>query len=238
LKLLNLAPASPEENLAMDEALVEAAEAGETGEVLRFWEAASHFVVLGAGGATAAETNLDLCRADSIPVLRRCSGGGTVLQGPGCLNFVLVLDLELRPDCASIEGTNRHVLARICEALDPVAPGIRFQGTSDLAVEGRKVSGTAQRRKKRFVLFHGTLLHGFDLRLVSRYLREPSRQPDYRARRRHGDFVRNLDVAPEALKAALVTTWQPDGESGADVTDRVRSLVAEKYSRDEWNLRF
>ena len=73
-------------------------------------------------------------------------------------------------------------------------------GTSDLAAAGRKFSGNAQQRKRRFLLHHGTLLYAFDLSRVGRYLRPPPRQPEYRAGRDHVAFLRNLDLPAEEIK--------------------------------------
>src|SRR5579872_7437387 len=93
MRYLGLTLPTPEENLAFDEALLLAAEAG-GGEVLRVWEWPRPAVVLGSGGRLAEEVDRAACRADGVPVLRRSSGGGTVLLGGGCLLFTLVLDTE------------------------------------------------------------------------------------------------------------------------------------------------
>ena len=77
---------SPAENLACDEALLEECESAEHPGFLRFWESPVHFVVLGYGKALEKEVFREECARLEIPILRRCSGGGTVLQGPGCLN--------------------------------------------------------------------------------------------------------------------------------------------------------
>ena len=77
---------SPEENLAFDDMLLAEAE-----ETIRFWESSTPFLVLGRSGRADQEVNLAACEADGIPVLRRSSGGGTILQAPGCLNFALIL---------------------------------------------------------------------------------------------------------------------------------------------------
>src|SRR5215831_6230774 len=86
MELFDFTFATPAENLACDEALLDACERNGSGEVLRFWEPHGYFVVVGYGNSIATEVNLAACEAERIPVLRRCSGGGTVLQGPGCLN--------------------------------------------------------------------------------------------------------------------------------------------------------
>src|SRR5947209_3435246 len=81
-------------NLALDEALLLAAEAGAADEVLRFWEWPGAAVVLGAGGSVGVDVNEEACRAAGVPIHRRASGGGTVLLGRGCLLFSLVLSFD------------------------------------------------------------------------------------------------------------------------------------------------
>src|SRR6478735_11072929 len=87
-------------NLALDEAFLLAAEAGEGGEWLRFWEWSDHAVILGAGGSVALDVNEGTCRTDGVPIHRRSSGGGTVLLGRGCLLFSLVLSFQRAKELA------------------------------------------------------------------------------------------------------------------------------------------
>jgi len=94
MRLLDFSLPDAAENLALDEALLLAAEAGTGGELLRLWEAPRHAVVVGAGGSVALDVNVPACEADGVPILRRASGGGTVLIGPGCLCYSLVLGYE------------------------------------------------------------------------------------------------------------------------------------------------
>src|ERR671925_413734 len=88
LRVLEWTFDSPEHNLAFDDTLLDSECA-----TLRFWESRCHFVVLGRSGRPEQEVNMPACETAGIPVLRRSSGGGTVLQGPGCLNYALVLPL-------------------------------------------------------------------------------------------------------------------------------------------------
>src|SRR5260370_39972389 len=91
MKLCDLTLPSPEENLALDEALLELCESGAGDAVLRFWEPVTHFVVVGYANRAAAEVNLPCCRANHIPLLRRCTGGGTGVHSPRRLNYSLIL---------------------------------------------------------------------------------------------------------------------------------------------------
>jgi lipoate-protein ligase A len=241
MRLLDLTLPSAAENLALDESLLLEAESAAGGEVLRLWENPEHAVVLGAGGSVAIDVDRDACEADGIPILRRSSGGGTVLLGPGCLCFSLVLAYESSPGFEQIRLSNRLVLGRVVHALRDIAPGAAIEGISDLALEavGRrlKFSGNSQQRKQRFFLHHGTILAGFDLARIGRYLAKPERQPDYRAERTHAEFVTNLPATRDVLKDRLIREWQPTEEYAPVPLALVRRLLEEKYSRDEWNLR-
>ncbi len=235
---LDLTLPSPAENLACDEALLDEAEQNGGHSVLRFWESPTHFVVLGYANKVREEVDFEVCRARGVPILRRCSGGGTVLQGPGCLNYSVILRIGDRPELQSITATNRFVMERNGQALASLlGKAVTVEGHTDLAVGHLKFSGNAQRRKRDWLLFHGTfLLQRFDLDLLEKVLLPPPRQPAYRQGRSHSKFVTQLNAGSDAVKSALRQAW----DAGAPATDvpceRINQLVAEKYSRDEWNL--
>ena len=239
--LLDLTLPSPIENLALDEALLEDLEENESHPVLRLWESDRYFVVLGRSSSLTDDVHLDACEQDGIPILRRASGGGTVLQGPGCLSYAVILPLRLHADLRDIRLTNRFMLQRIAEALSRWQPAIAIQGISDLTVKGRKISGSAQRRTRKSVLFHGTILYRMHAEIISRYLKQPKRQPDYRADRPHGDFLRTIDAPLHEMKQAIANAWNAKTElelwprsrmSAAitNVTERSACQEAENYS--------
>ncbi|MBI4372420.1 MAG: lipoate--protein ligase family protein, partial [Candidatus Omnitrophica bacterium] len=165
---------TPEHNLACDEALLELSEEGNGHEVLRFWEPRDYFIVVGYSGKIHSEVNLSACKAKNIPILRRPSGGGTVVQGPGCLNFSLILEIGESKPLANITETNCFIMRQHQKALESVVEkGIRIEGFSDLACGTLKFSGSAQRRRRRFILFHGTFLLDFDISIIQKLLPIP-----------------------------------------------------------------
>ena len=258
MKLLDLTFPTPEENLACDEALLDWCDEGAGPEVLRFWEPQQHFVVVGYSNRVGREVNVEACRERRTPILRRCSGGGTVLQGPGCLNYSLILRIDSDPTLQTVTGTNRFVMERNRAAVETLLARssrrkealsseseirnpkseISVHGYTDLAIDGRKFSGNAQRRKRGAVLFHGTFLLNFNLALVNRLLPMPSKEPDYRKHRSHGQFLMNLAVPSNELKPALRQAWSAVEELKEFPEERTRKLVEEKYSSDAWNLKF
>lgn len=242
---LDLTLPTPAENLACDEALLDACEAGGP-EVLRVWEPAAPFVVVGYANRLATEVNLAACAELSVPMLRRVSGGGTVVQAPGCLNYALVLRLDRDPKLATIPGTNRFIMERQAAAVRAawrgewrVANGlVECCGDTDLAVSALKFSGNAQRRRQTALLFHGTFLLSADLALIERLLPLPSRQPGYRAGRSHRDFLTNLGVPTPSLKNALRSAWSARDALVEWPRAEVERLAQEKYATDPWNRKF
>ena len=155
---------------------------------LRFWELPTPAVVLGAGGSVAIDVNVAACEADGVPILRRASGGGTVLLGPGCLCFSLVLSYDSAPGLDDIRASNRYVLQRIARALQPIA-ATQFEGTSDLAVDG--VKGFRQRPTAEANTLLASRHTSVRIRpgAFGQYLNVPERQPDYRRDRPHAEFA-------------------------------------------------
>jgi lipoate---protein ligase len=237
MHFLDLTLASLTENLALDEALLLEAEAGEGGEILRLWEWPAPAVVLGAGCRLAEDVDETACAADGVPIARRASGGGTVLLGAGCLNYTLVLSYDRSPALREIPFSYDYILGRIGNALRELVPGIERAGTSDLAAGGRKFSGNAQQRKRGHLLHHGTLLGAFDIEQVARYLRLPERRPDYRRDRSHADFLMKLAIDGRELKQRLRVAWHADTESVAWPQILVHRLDQDKYRNAEWTRR-
>lgn len=239
MKWCDLSLPSPEENLACDEALLDLCEDGQEGELLRFWDSPSYFVVIGYGNRREVEANVSFCRQHALPILRRCTGGGAVVQGPGCLNYALVLSTARAQSRRGISATNDFVLTRHQAAVAALLRAdVQRQGHTDLAIGGLKFSGNAQRRKRHFLLFHGSFLLNFDIGLIEKALPMPSRQPEYRVNRSHTDFLVNLKLSPELIKNSLRRAWQADEPLTAILSRSIGRLVQEKYSLEKWHAKF
>jgi len=237
MRLIDLTLPTPGENLALDEALLEEAEAApEPAETLRLWEPTEPLVVLGRSSRIATEVHVEECRKRQIPILRRSSGGAAIVTGPGCLMYAVVLSYRLRPQLQSLDETHRFVLQTLATGLEHLAPGIQRAGTSDLAIDNRKFSGNSVRCKRGHLLYHGTLLYDFTLELVGECLGRPPREPEYRQSRPHESFVTNLRASAVELRDDLIAAWGATTGVGGWPRERVAQLVESKYSRDEWTL--
>ncbi|MBN1871635.1 MAG: lipoate--protein ligase family protein [Candidatus Omnitrophica bacterium] len=196
-----------QENISYDQTILELAEAGSSEEVLRFWESETYFVVLGRASKAEVDLNMRNISRDGIEVIRRGSGGGTVLQGPGCLNYSLVLAYERHHLLKNIRSSYKFILQNISASLNKIGIRSKFEGLSDLAVEGRKFSGNAQCRRRRYLLHHGTILYAFHLDKIERYINIPHEAPAYRNGRSHKDFLTNIKAGAADIKKAIASGW-------------------------------
>jgi lipoate-protein ligase A len=221
---------SPEENILYDEVLLQLAEQGKAKEVLRFWESPRMFIVLGRIGKEEEDIKMDAVRTDHVPVLRRASGGGTVLQGPGCLNYTLILSKEHDSQMTDLRKSYENILGKVILALKRLGTETMFCPISDIALANghKKISGNAQKRARKYFLHHGTILYKFDLSKIERYLRIPKDIPEYRRDRIHLDFVANVPVASKAIKEALKVVFDVDRQENdltQDEKEYLQSLL-------------
>jgi lipoate---protein ligase len=241
---LDLTCASVALELALDEALLIEADAGwghRQGEgqgVLRFWEPADYAIVLGASCRLADDVRVEACRADGVPILRRTSGGGTVVVGPGALNVSVILPESAAPGLSAVDKAHRYVLDGIVESIQRAGRPVTLEGRGDLVLGDRKCGGSAQRRLKHWFMVHCSILYDFPIERIDRYLAIPRRQPEYRLGREHRDFLSNLGLTRNILMDAICgDRIRGPGPSGAPAAVRpalLESLLSEKFSNRAW----
>ncbi|MFW5982629.1 MAG: lipoate--protein ligase family protein [Candidatus Brocadiia bacterium] len=237
VKLVNPPVDSPAEHLACDEALLLLAEAGKVGECLRIYEFPTPTVVMGIQDHYRQAARVRECRQDAIPLLRRRSGGGTVLLAPGCLTYSAVLRKD-KKRMRSVRQSYHRILNPIANALNSHNTAVELKGISDLSWGNRKVGGSAQQRKSNHILHHGTLLYDLDPRLLTRYLGKHARPPEYRRGRSHREFVTNLPLNQNELTEALLRAFNaentPASYPAETLERRINTLTETRYSNDEW----
>lgn len=198
---------SAQENITYDEFLLELSETDSQGEVLRFWESEKFFIVLGRVSKPEEDVKMEESRKDGVEIIRRASGGGTVLQGPGCLNYSFIFSYGRDPLLKNIRKSYEVILNKICDSLRKLHIDAKFEPISDMAFYGKKFSGNAQTRRRRYMLHHGTILYDFPIKRIERYLKIPKDQPSYRKSRSHNDFLININIDPSDIKQAITSAF-------------------------------
>lgn len=231
---------NPAELLAWDDAFLEETEA--TGRsVLWFWESPVPFVVVGYGQRIDETVEIGRCLEEGIPTLRRRSGGGTVIQGPGCLTYGITLPIARNPALGRVDSTNRWMMQTMAYALGKsTGLPVGIDGHTDLTLNRsdgrRKFSGNAQRRTRTAVLFHGTVLHGADLQQIGRFLKLPEHRPTYRGSRSHVDFLTLLPLQPSDIRRAITDAWSAMPSTRPLPRARHADAMEIRYGHARWHL--
>jgi lipoate-protein ligase A len=259
-RLIDTGPQPGPLNMATDEALLGSFDPATSLPILRLYGWEPPTLSLGRFQKGAEALDLERCRQDNVPVVRRITGGGVIYHADE-LTYSIVCAPNQIPPAPSIKDSFRILTGFLLAfyrglglvpayAVDMLSNGARlgertnfcFAGREsfDILVNGDKIGGNAQRRTRGLVFQHGSIPVDDHLAQALSYLRE---QPD-------GDI---LHVT--CLTRCGVTLERPELCSrlagafsdylGVDLlddrlTDRERSaaalLVKQKYATDRWNL--
>ncbi|MEA4965361.1 MAG: biotin/lipoate A/B protein ligase family protein [Oscillospiraceae bacterium] len=192
-------------------------------------------IVCGAFQTIYQEASVYRAARQGIAVIRRDSGGGTVYHDPGNLNYTIIRDGGGGVD---YDGFLEDILT----ALHRVGIPVRKSKVCDLTLEGKKISGSAQRVSRGRVLHHGTLLFDADLRALRAVADRTGRVYESRAVKSVPAQVTNLkpyfgggiEAFRDALAAAFPADLRPAGLR-AEQLQSVEQLAEEKYRTWLWN---
>ena len=156
----------------------------------RLYEQKEVCLVMGAGRKAEEDVFLEQVASDAVPVFRRRGGGGTVVLSPGQLVLAVVTEVASPFQNLQYFQAFNNWFRLALQTLG--VSGIEDRGISDLAVGEKKILGTSLYRRRKILFYQASLLVDNDLSLFERYLRFPSRVPEYRRGRGHLEFCTNL----------------------------------------------
>lgn len=244
-------------NMAIDEALWRARQAGASPPTLRFFAWAPPTVSLGYGQPLGQDVDVAACRALGVGLVRRPTGGSAIYHdGPEReLTYSVcaaAADLGIGPDLLETYQWIGRALLRGLRALgapaelvperppDGPVPAFCFArtGVFEIEVAGRKLVGSAQRRQGDAFLQHGAVLLGVDEARV-RTLFPTTRDPLATlttldaALDRRPSFDEVADALAAAFEAEHGLDLRPGGLDERE-TERVARLVRERYASAAW----
>lgn len=171
-----------------------------------FWVPDRPYLVLGQSNDAEKSLYTGLVEQDGVTVMKRPSGGESVILTPKTLVLaVRLISHRLDNPQVYFKRINQLIIDGLSEA---GVKGLAYRGISDITIGQKKILGSSIYRKKHLVFYHAVLNVSEDISLIARYLRHPGKEPDYRLGRAHHDFVTSLHAAgyplpPEQIRDIL-----------------------------------
>jgi lipoate---protein ligase len=148
------------------------------------------YIVLGASNNMKDALNMDNVTKDNIPVLKRPSGGQTVILTP---NNIIIAAVYFDKNNLHPKDIFQQVNKLIISTIEDIGiQNLSMMGISDIAISGKKILGSSIYRSKEALLYHAVLNLGEPSSTFEKYLKHPSKEPDYRQGRSHSEFVTSL----------------------------------------------
>lgn len=269
-RLLNTGCSQPALNMALDEACMILLSQGKVPPTVRFYGWNPPGISIGYL-QSANDIDEYACKAAGVQIVRRITGGRAVFHDDELTYSLLVPEsYSLFPN--SVLGAYKVICCGIMcglrylgipadmdtsagtgkRALNPHSSAACFDASSrhEIVVNGRKLVGSAQCRKHRVLLQHGSIINSFDVEKFFSLLRFPISK---RRERLKAIFLQKATSIEEILGyrypfATLVEAFAKGFRQGLNIDLELSEptqeelsiaevLVKEKYANESWNFR-
>lgn len=158
------------------------------------WQPEGFATVIGYSQQAEREANVYACRQDGVPIIRRRGGGGAVVLLPGVLCITIAFKSKQSESPYHFFKVINQLLIDILENKFCVK-NLVYTGISDIAINDKKILGCSIFKSRDLFFYQGSLLVNPELHRINQYLNHPSKEPDYRNGRKHGEFITSLEKA-------------------------------------------
>ncbi len=235
--------ARAERQMAIDEAILRSYDEGECPPTIRFFRFKPSAITIGYSHDVQDVIHEEECKDLDIPFVRRATGGGTVFHDhQGEITYSMVTEKVE----GNIEDSFYQNLKPIIKTLENYELDAKFKPYNDILVNGKKISGSAQRRGKRGLLQHGTLMYATDIETLTSILKIDEDKLKEKGASSFSDLVTTIEDEtgwkpdPEELiqemKEAYASILEVELEEG-ELTDKEKESakrLEEKYGSEGW----
>ena len=229
--------------MGIDEAVLEAVANGMQ-PTLRFWRWNPSAVSIGSFQSIEDEVNLERCSELGVDIVRRITGGGAVYHDfDGEITYSIAGRLEIFPK--DIRESYRLICGWIIDGLKNLGIEAQFVPVNDIVVNGKKISGNAQTRRRGVLLQHGTILCDLDVRKMFSLLKVSQEKISDKMIKSVEERVTKLlnfgSFSMEEVYRALLKGFTHGkefeiGQLTQTELGRAKELAETKYRSHEWNF--
>ena len=164
-------------NMALDESMLLLREENKIPNTLRLYVFDPSAVTLGYHQKVEDAVDEEYLVRRGVGFTRRITGGGSVYHdklGEVTYSVVAAID-DISQD---IEKSYELICRGLVYAIEELGLEAEFRPVNDVLVSNKKVSGSAQARKRNALLQHGTLMYDTNLEELARCLKAPKEKLD------------------------------------------------------------
>ena len=246
MRFIPLIVARPEVQMAIDEAIMHARIEGRVPDTIRLYAFSPSSVTIGRFQSVVHDVDLDKARELGIPVVRRITGGGSVFHDEfGEVTYSFVIGEGYHPALGNVESSYRYLAGPLVDALEGLGLDAGFSGLNDIVANGKKISGSAQTRRRGVILQHGTFMYSTRVEVLGKVLRVSKLKLRDKGVSSIWERVTTLEregiklnrwEAYELLKNSFANVFPlEEGELTDYELELAEKLVEEKYGNPEWN---
>lgn len=233
--------------MAIDEALLNLRMEGKIPDTLRIYRFQPSSVTVGYFQRIRESVNLDYLLSSNIQFTRRITGGGSVYHDEnGEITYSVVLPIE--GVLTDVQESYRVICGGIVSALRKLGVETAFVPVNDVTVMGRKISGSAQTRRKGYLLQHGTLMYATNLDVLEKVLVVPTVKLESKGVKTIRERVVTLEKVTGQVNVDVLVKKLIEGFSEAlgrkpvlgELTEaelKLAEQLVEKYKSKEWIFR-
>ncbi|AFK22951.1 putative lipoate-protein ligase a-like protein [Pyrococcus sp. ST04] len=232
--------------MAIDEAIMIARIEGKVPDTVRLYVFKPSSVTIGRFQSVRHDVDLNKAKELGIPVVRRITGGGSVFHDEfGEITYSVVIGEDYHPALKNIQESYRFLAGPLVDALRDLNLNAEFSGLNDIVVNGKKISGSAQTRRKGVILQHGTFMYSTRLEILASVLKVSKEKLKDKGVKSIYERVTTLEKegiklsmneAYELLRASFFRAFPlEEGELTKYELELAEKLIEEKYGNPNWN---
>jgi len=236
-------------NMARDRAILEMQSLKNPMPTLRIYRWSAPSVTIGYFQKLDETVNMDYCKKNGISVTRRVTGGGTVLHHKELTySFTLPIRKKIVPE--SVKDSFRCIITPIIESINSLSLCAEYKPVNDIIINNKKISGSAQVRKKGVLQQHGTLLLDIDRQLMCSTIKSNFEKLKSRGFKNPSDSITSLcgelhnkpdDEFTDDLIVKMISSFSKSMNINFSLGDLTvaESAIMEtyitKFNNEEWN---
>ena len=221
---------------AADEVLVISCAENSAPDTLHFYRRKPPGISVGYFQKVSEDVDQELCEKLGISIVRRTSAGGTIYTDQNQLIYSII---TRQPIGKNVKDSFKRVCNCLVSALGMHEIKATYKPPNDVLVNGKKISGSAQVKKKNVYLIHGTIILALDQDVIERVLKQPKVGYTSSIQKECG-FVPEIDHLKRSVKHAFQDEFDVTfhhGRFSKAEEKLIQELINNKYSTESWNFK-